>query len=166
MARPLVIAAVVGVAVIGLLATLAGFISFTTDPESEKAAPAPEPQTLCAYLEHLLDRGPLPREQVVPTAVINDPRLGDPVASSIGVESPDTIGEPGPNGAAATYIIAQDGLISTTDVVTIPDSIAGDYDVYATELYRLVFREPGSNGAPSAEAVAAATRLDEYLATC
>ena len=166
MARPLVIAAVVGVAVIGLLATLAGFISFTADPGDEQAAPEPETRTLCAYLEHLLDRGPLPREQVVPTAVITDPRLGDPVASSAAIESPDTTGEPGPNGAAATYVIAQDGLISTTDVVTIPDSIAVDYDVFATELYRLVFREAGSNGTPSPEAVAAAERVDEYLATC
>jgi len=166
MARPLVIAAVVGVVVVGLLATMSGFVSFTTDPKDDKATEELEPQSLCAYLEHLLERGPLPREQVVPTAVINDPRLGDPVASSAGVESPNSVGEPGPNGAAATYIIAQDGLISTADVVTIPDSIADDYRTYTTELYRLVFKEPGSNGTPSAQSVAAATRLDEYLVTC
>jgi hypothetical protein len=166
MTRSLVIAAVVGAVVVGLLATLAGFISFTTDPRDENADPAPEPQSLCAYLEHILDRGPLPREAVVPTAVITDPRLGDPVTSSAGVESSASVAEPGPNGAAATYIIAQDGLISTADVVMIPDSIADDYRIYATELYRLVFREPGTNGTPSDEALAAATRLDEYLATC
>ena len=166
MARSRVIAAVVGFVVVGVLATLAGFISFTTDPQDEKAESAPEPQSLCAYLEHLLDRGPLPREQVVPTAIISDPRLGDPVASSAEVESPGTVGEPGPNGAAATYIIAQDGLISTADVVTIPDSIADDYRTYATELYRLVFREAGTNGTPSDAALAAAARIDEYLATC
>src|SRR5687768_18518984 len=121
MPRPLVIAAGVAVVVLGLLATMAGFVSFTTDPQESEAEPTLEPQPLCAYLEHLLDRGPLPREQVVPTAILTDPRLGDPVASSAGVESPDSVVKPGPNGAAATYIIAQGGLISTADVVTIPE---------------------------------------------
>jgi hypothetical protein len=166
MPRPLVIAAAVAVVVVGLLATMAGFVSFTTDPQESEAEPTLEPKSLCSYLEHLLDRGPLPREQVVPTAILTDPRLGDPVASSAGVESPDSVVKPGPNGAAATYIIAQGGLISTADVVTIPQSIAEDYRTYATELYRLVFKEPGTDGTPSAEALAAATRLDQYVATC
>lgn len=166
MARLLVIAAAVAVVIVGLLATRAGFVSFTTDPQDSKPEATAEPQSLCSYLEHLLDRGPLPREQVVPTAVITDPRLGDPVASTAGVESPDSVAQPGPNGAAATYIVAQGGLISTSDVVTIPDSIADDYHIYATELYRLVFKEPGTNGTPSEDALAAATRLDEYVATC
>jgi hypothetical protein len=169
MSRPIVIAAVVGVIVLGTFATMVGLSPFAAEPAGRRTRPTPEPSSLCDHLEHLLNEGPVPAEEVTPTAVLTDPRLGDLVTPPSEVEAPDpdAVEDLGPNGAAATYILAQDGLISGTgDQVRIPDEIADDYLIFTSELYRLVFEEPGSNGTPTPESLVAAGRLDAFVATC
>jgi hypothetical protein len=169
MSRPIVIAAVVGMIAVASFAAVAGLQSLSADPPEREVRPTSEPRPLCDYLEHLVHEGPVPAGQSMPTAVLTDPRLGDLVTVPSEVETPvaDGVDDVGPNGAAATYILAQDGLISSTDdQVDIPDEIADDYLTFASELYRLVFEEPGSDATPSPESVASASRLDAFVAAC
>src|SRR5687768_12385801 len=117
MSRPIVIAAVVGLIAVASFAAVAGFQSRGADPQDRQVRQASEPRSLCDYLEHLIHEGPVPAEQSMPTAVLTDPRLGDlvTVPSEVEAPGPDGVDGLGPNGAAATYILAQDGLISSTD---------------------------------------------------